>query len=409
MNRLCIALGMCWLLAVPLRTFAQAPSATAPAAATVAPADLKAMYEDIEILRRIMNRDLQRHQCASCHSSPRALAFSPDGRALAVQTDASVNVAQLWQMAPAGHGDLAHQFTGAEGSYLKGFGVVYSITLPPIPGAKQTSPSEPVTKPLSDWDRVRKQLRGEKVEPTPAPPRREPGLIDVVLKSFADNGRHFTHLGPTESLTLVITFRPVKASAGPATMGSPAMAPGLQGFNLPQPVRLWDSTGKPKTSSRHTPLGNEIIYSFPTQPGVPANPTSARDFELLADLQCKQGRAEEAIRAYQKALDLASASKDLAGLSRKLAKAYLMADRDADARTALDRALHYLREAQKGENPSPSASGLESALPSQLIVSVPKTVLEQFAKVGMTMEEFRRAAHVEWRTFSAAAQKETVP
>ena len=54
-----------------------------------------------------------------------------------------------------------------EGVYLKDYGVVYTVTLPPtgfdpLPASKPGSGSK---TPPDDWDRIRKELRGE----TPAP------------------------------------------------------------------------------------------------------------------------------------------------------------------------------------------------------------------------------------------------
>src|SRR5262245_39126886 len=50
------------------------------------PKERTAMQEDIEIMRRILTRDLHSYQqatCAACHGSASALAFSPDGKTLA--------------------------------------------------------------------------------------------------------------------------------------------------------------------------------------------------------------------------------------------------------------------------------------------------------------------------------------
>src|SRR5205823_4232721 len=45
-----------------------------------------------------------------------------------------------------------------EGVYLKGHGVVYTLTLPPMPQDQPKAPS--ASKALSDWERARLELRG---------------------------------------------------------------------------------------------------------------------------------------------------------------------------------------------------------------------------------------------------------
>ena len=70
------------------------------------------------------------------------------------------------------HGSLSAELT-AEGVYLKGQGVVFTVTLPPLP-SQPSQPKSPATKPLSEWEQIRMQLRGE--EPK-KPPRRPASLV----------------------------------------------------------------------------------------------------------------------------------------------------------------------------------------------------------------------------------------
>jgi hypothetical protein len=53
-------------------------------------------------------------------------------------------------------------FPAAEGVYLKGYGVVYNLVLPPQPKPHAKEATAPA-KPVSEWDRIRKEMHGEKV------------------------------------------------------------------------------------------------------------------------------------------------------------------------------------------------------------------------------------------------------
>ena len=130
----------------------------------------------------------------------------------------------------------------------------------------------------------------------------------------------------------------------------------------------------------------------------PANPSTATDYELLADLQLKQGRVAEAIAGYKRAVDLAPGSRELVGLYRKLAQAYLAREQDAKARDAIERGMQFLAAMQKEPAPRPQPTGMAAALPSQqLIISVPKSLLDRVAAGQIGFPQFRDAAHVELR------------
>jgi hypothetical protein len=433
MNRSLIWLSVCCCLALPALAVAQAPVTSYPGANyrgagneiafTSATPNMKQMYEDIEILRRLLNRDLLSHrlgqmnQCVKCHARPFntwSLAFSPDGKMLAGQAD---GVVRLWdattgKQVSAPHQE-AHPFTGAEGAYLKGVGVIYTITLPPLPENPHAPPAKSTAKPLSDWERVRKQLQGEKVEAAMVPEQNEPSLSEVILKTLADNGRYFRHLGTTESLTVVVTFRgnepaPAKTTGrnqtgtgtGPIGGQNPYYAPaGPNWYNEPTDKL---TTGYPKPP-------RQSIYAQPgTTTTPPDNPSSARDYELLADLQLKQGRLDEAIAAYRRAVELTADAKGHVNLYRKLAQAHLMRAQDASALDAIAKGLQYLKKSQKETSTTATTSGLAAALPSQLLISIPQPRLHQIAAGAMTIEQFRQSAKVELRTFTEAQSKTTV-
>src|SRR5207248_1809908 len=150
------------------------------------------MYEDIEIMRHLLPRGLQHWKsanCTACHShpftgEPRAVAISPDGKRLATGDHIlriwDVHTGKLISGCPAATHNFASVPAIAEGVYLKGQGVVFTLTLPQLP--PQPSAPKPTAKPLSDWERIRKQLRGEDArEPTPTTPK-QPDLVETLLK-----------------------------------------------------------------------------------------------------------------------------------------------------------------------------------------------------------------------------------
>src|SRR5262249_8592949 len=147
------------------------------------------MYEDIEVMRRLLLRTVpavhMSKSCMSCHSAvPHALAFSPDGRLLAGEMPGSG--VRLWdavtgrQILPAAHPPIPDGGVvgpDIEGVYLNGYGVVFSLTLPPQPVAGGWVLPDTQAKPVSDWEKVRRQVRGEKPSLTGGPPKgKEPRL-----------------------------------------------------------------------------------------------------------------------------------------------------------------------------------------------------------------------------------------
>ena len=104
--------------------------------------------------------------------------------------------------------ETAGHLLGTEGVYLKGQGVVYTLTLPPAAQHTTTEKEKTVVKPVSDWDRVRNEVRQEKqVSEEKKPPARVRSLPEIILQVLAENGQHFAQLGDNENITVVVTFR----------------------------------------------------------------------------------------------------------------------------------------------------------------------------------------------------------
>src|SRR5262249_11261334 len=152
-----------------------------------------------------------------------------------------------------------------------------------------------------------------------------PGTVgEAVLKMLAESGHHFSHLTENETLTVVITFRGGEEPQRPKAH-DPAQAP-------PQ---------KPATSSTST---SSATVEKKTEP------SSARHYELLGDLHLKQGRAQEAVSAYAKAVELDPEPKRAAVLNRKLAQAYLALEpTDAHLKAAEERLKAAQAALEKGK------------------------------------------------------------
>jgi hypothetical protein len=121
------------------------------------------------------------------------------------------------------------------------------------------------------------------------------------------------------------------------------------------------------------------------------------DFELLGDLQIKQGRVQEAIHAYHKAVEAQPDSKRKAAIYQKLAQAHLKAD-DKYADTVA-KAIEYLHMAQQSAKDTrgsgaPTPTSPPKLLTSKLILTAPKSLLDGAAKT-LSFDEFRQAVRVE--------------
>jgi tetratricopeptide (TPR) repeat protein len=312
---------------------------------------------------------------------------------------------------------------------VKDHGVIFTVTLPPQRDPKPAAPSAP--KPATEWERMRKQLRGEKPEASTALPKQtEPSVADLVLEALAKNGHHFSKLGDKESLTVSIVFRP-EAHRNPGRM--PAYHAALENPFVSEAELaafaeaavlqegIGEAPGGPGKGS-----GPQDPKNLP--PGPPgttpadkgssallresaaralAEASSPRDYELLGDLHRKQGQNQEALRAYQKAADKNPDAQHAAAMYLKMAQLYLTVEHDeAQARTAMDRAREILASLAviSKEPAKPNERG--SSLPSRLIISVPKRLLDMVGSGKMSVADFKKAAIVEHLSFDGANKPE---
>ncbi len=193
------------------------------------------MYEDIEILRRILDRKLKplypRVHVPNLLSNP----FTSQ-----LQSPYELAPGQLqspYDFAPGQLYTLYHRaeprtyvlssppskeeiLSSLEGVYLKGQGVIYTATVSSLRlsgKAERDSTVEALLTTIaqqdSEWESVRRQVRNEKEKPKKPEASKPPSLSDVLLKVLAENGHHFSQLGENESLTIVLTMHETSPSS----------------------------------------------------------------------------------------------------------------------------------------------------------------------------------------------------
>jgi hypothetical protein len=371
---------------------------------------LTQMYENVEIMRRLLDDKVQTHYppliaaglngnriCASCHQVAKPLpeVFPSLFRPATVEPTSDSTWQHLFPR-DQWHGMLLDHVHGkdlmpiTEGVYLKGQGVVFTMTLPPSEQNPSTLSLAPDKKPMSDWERMRRQVRQE--EPSDDEKKRphdNPSLAEVLLHVLAGNGAHFAQLGDGEALTVVVTFRAPDARAG---SGTNVPKDRLRNF-LPS-----DSGAQP--APRDPRVNQDALTQTLTYLDKPKN--SADEYELLGDLHRKQGKIEDALTAYRKALELSpSDARWNVVLLIKIAESLKEQNKDKEALATLQKATDWLKSAAEKGSQGPTESG-RPPMPNKLIVSASKRLLEQVDAGKISFDEFARAASVEMVTFSGS-------
>ena len=384
--------------------------AQAPPTETAKSGQRPQMYEDIEIMRKLLNQRL----------GVSGQAWQPNGYYL-YSAQPSVNLldrvmphsAQPNQFGGQLHNQLFNQpysagFAGstsaasrseAEGVYLKGHGVVYTITLAPSAHDPRPTADKAPVKAASDWDRTKSEVRGEKLPPPKAAEAKSGSVADTILKLLADNGHHFSQLGAEESLIVVVTFRGTGAAGGQAKTGKE---------ELIRRVYL-DLTGTVPTAEEvkaflqddrddaYQKLVEGLLNDSKPRTAAPAT----NDHEVLGDLHMKQGKAKEAIEAYQKAMEK-DPKRDV--LLNKLIQANVAANNYAKAQDLLKNAKEQPKQPTAPTTVAakpPTATA--PVLPAKLLISAPKKLLDLAGGGKITFDEFKKAATVEYLTFPPAA------
>ena len=400
--------------------------------------------EDIEVLRRILNRGLGLPDKVTAYPLslvPHVTASGTTG--LASGGAISGLLSPTLNLPPAEPGQServvvisglfdagqlpAPRASGAgpfDGVYLPGHGVVFTLRVPELLSVILDPPTkasylaetcrkchttEPVSHtvlepegkaaaPESEWDRTRRELHGQSIAEQPKVVARltrdqvcDPGTLanQIIAKLQANAGR-VRHLAAGEFVTVVVTFD--------GHAGSPRVR---QNFHL-------------------TPRGLALDYGVPAPSGPPSKwgftPDESRQL-TLGDLHLKQGKAKEAAVAYEQGLarykepvyrvappqnttaaqraDLVrELQKGVRDAFAKLAQAYLAAGEVEKAQTALDQARSF-----KAELTASDGSPAGVPVPAKLIISVP---VAELTKADGDPATFRRAVKVETVGFPPA-------
>jgi tetratricopeptide (TPR) repeat protein len=384
-------------------------------------ARLERMYEDIEILRRILQKSLVSRSLTATGNEGQAVAFSTDGSTVtSAMADGSVRVwdaktgKQLRDLAVHTHPELAME--APEGVYLPGQGVIFTMTLPLHFQEAFRLPDQPESKPESQWDRTRHEVRGEK------PPaenksrqRRDASIAEIVLKILAENGRHFSQLTEKEELTVAITLRPTKAciqchqaSSVSTQLGSAAILQSLR--------NLSDSSSG--TAVRQ--LLGQVDQNLKAEAEQVSQKqrSEASNYNSLGDMRLRQGRYKEAAEAYLKAGQAyegilrgqpPSDSNDMAFLAEvytKMARAYLLLGES-------DRALQILKgvagAVKKSDGQPVSAQPQDKPakpeLPAKYIIAAPKRLLDEVGSGKISFDEFKKQATINYWGFRLSDKK----
>lgn len=334
------------------------------------------MYEDIEIFRRILD-----HNLAFLYPTHTSMTFGmvgmQGGMMGSMMGGFGGGMGMQGGMMGGGMGmaggmmPVVTPLPSLEGVYLKGQGVVYTATLTSLSWTTKTAKVE-ATKPVSEWESVRRQLHNDKEEPKKPEASKPPTLSDVLLKVLAENGHNFSQLGANESLTIVLTVHQPHS---------------------PSPARKARRGG---SGSSATTTGTASGSA-----GTFVRLSEVSDREILGDLHQKQGHYQEAINAFRSAAarEPSPGPNDAARLYRKMAQCYLVLGEDENARKALDLISALRKEsADAKDKPAPAAKPAV-ALPTKLIISVSKKLLGEAKEGKISFEELRSKVHVETLRF----------
>ena len=361
------------------------------------------VQEQVEILRRLLKKSFE--AVYGPLSAPAGPFFAPGIDNVWGGSMGGANPPILYPRMERSAADL-------EGVYLKDYGVVYTVTLPPPPNNMLPGPTSGVMirTPLSPWERTRKELRGEKIKDESKPVGGSPPLSEVILKVLADNGKNFTGLAEGERITVVVTFRD-DGVYQPQPGGVPGM-PSPGGSSGSQRMPLPGGSGGLSPFINPTPAG---MLSPGYKPPEPAKDeaawmTDVRNSLTLGDLHVKQQNIAAAIAAYNKAQEQLekglNAEKDAgrvltaAHLCLHLARGYDSAGDNTSARKATQKvgSLARMAAALTGEAPAVKAPPVMTppTLPGKLIVTASKKLLDEVGYGKMTFEAFSKAATVEY-------------
>jgi tetratricopeptide (TPR) repeat protein len=417
-------------------------------------------YEEIEIMRRILGDGLRRvaHTStgdglgsarASAAGSPRGIVFADfdsDGHSDVVLT-VPVQSPQDYHAWLGTRANNPHRavpgIETVEGFYLQRHGVVYTagLLVHYLETAKPSS--QPAQKPLSEWERVRKEMRGEQSQaPSQRLTQARESLADALVRMLAENGHNFSSLAPDENVTVAVTLRQGMDCALCHKMAVSEPISHWKGF-----VEGFVDVTREATSGSGNLIrdverqaankGSSIVGKLeqaPTQMNRGRPSTEPENQALLGDLQMKQGRYKEAVEAYRKALEVLGNTADdaqvaakllqtgladqsalqqqvlITELAAKLAQASLAGGDEDKTLKALEQlgASHkrieslykkILEKKDRAQSGQSAARNGQIELPAKLVVSARKRLLDQVGEGNISLADFKKAASIEFLTF----------
>lgn len=378
------------LLLLPVAAFAQTAEVVQKLEAKLEAERAAQRAEDVEVLRRLLNKAVGLPDKVSVSVSEQSVQRTGGAEDFLRRGNAPVTIQVARASAAVGPFD---------GVYLPGAGVVFTLHVPGGAGVvtdgsriglSQTCNSchagitaqdrhhasvaasqcstchdNAVSPPasLSDWDRTRLDVRGEKpksADPTPKKERaalcQPGGLHTQVAGVLAANAKNVRHLPEKEAITVVVTFDEVKPTGRV-----------WKGTTYYEPVEKIED-GKP-TTKYELRTKEEWVDPDATPAQTPADGKAFTPSEVkaltLADLHLKQGKYKDACDAYGEALGRFWAKpfkvtppstltpaqrqqyadelqKGVRDAMKNYAKALLLADQPDRAKEALDMATGFV-------------------------------------------------------------------
>jgi tetratricopeptide (TPR) repeat protein len=360
--------------------------AQAPGTKDKEPSGGAQIYEDIEVMCRLLDDKLysQYLKFLQQPAYPFSDSATPDVSNFGYYEKGYRQLAQTSGWLVPNQGQPPYRVPHFEGVYLKEKGVaVFTATLPVADGDLTGVSPPPDKKPTSDWDRMRKQLRRERTEEEKSQPQKSQSLAEIILHVLAENGHHL-QIGDNESVSVVVTLRSPDGRSGvwPGYPGGPAdpYDMNIRSQGLGTPRDLWK---KPDVST-----------SPSKTPEKPKNP--AEEYILLGDLHRKQGKLDDALTAYRKALELAgNDTRQKAVVMLKIVEVLKEQNKDKEAQDEFQKAAEFLKASGETKGSSVSTDGAAVPLPTKLIISATKKQLDSVAAGKMTFDEFAKAATVD--------------
>lgn len=405
------------LLLLPATAFAQTPEVVAKVDAKLDAERSAQRNEDVEVLRRLLNKAAGLPDKASVSVTEQPVQRTSSGTDSFRGGNAPVVMQVSRSSAAAGPFD---------GVYLPGAGVVFTLHIPagtpttahadriglnsacntchqpqvhvtasvPVSLATCTTCHTEVPKGeamLSDWDRVKQDVRGGLSKPAEKPkgdkPKAavcEPGNLQTLIAGvLAANAKNVRHLGEKEGITVVVTFDDVRPVTG-YTMRT-----------YYEPVQK-TVDGKTVVSYELKTTAEQHTAEPVTGSTLGSKPFSPEELKALSlgDLHLKQNKYQEACDAYGEALarfwakpfkvsapatltpeqkgkyadDLQKGVRDA---MKNYAKALLLADQPDRAKEALDMAVGFVVL-----EVSPISTPATSTGPAKLILSVSRSDID---------------------------------